>query len=641
MLSQFKNPFSRIRAEQMGDFAWKYFVEPTKASIGERPLIFEGGRGTGKTMFFRCNSWKEKFAEASANKFSAEQFLSNNKHIGFYYKADGRFVKSMGGKKIESEIWIGIFNTYFNVVITKEIIAFIEFMLRERLIPIDPIKNAINEICIKLEEEEANNLAFFKSRLNVTIDKIEKFSNNTDRETPLGLNAGTIIEKLLLTLKEFEALKNITFHIFVDEYEVLNENQQVELNTLLKQSNSDIVYDFGVITKGILTLKTGSGQEIRPKDDFNFISTDRFNYLDKDEYNELLKKICQKRLNEVIPPSIATEDKYLEITYYLKNYGKPIQEQLFRTSQAISVIKEKVVNEVKTQSRIYNYTEKETHLYIDSLTNCSPILLRMHLALLMRKGGSIVNAKHLYEAKEKKTKEYKEWMHNTENAIVYLLCDELKVERKYHGFYVYSALSSGVIRSFLELAEYAFDYAFNDNQNTFNFDNPRPLTVEEQTRAVYFVSNFKIKEIDSYEPLGYKLKPFVKALGKIFNSIQTNPNNTLGEVEQNHFTTNVNDFNSLKSEAGVLLKYSIRHKILEEVEPTKTKSDSILEYVDLHLNHIYCPAFKISHLRKRKIFINHLQLEKLLIGTNKEVDDVVNKLSIISADNTPTLFSEQ
>jgi hypothetical protein len=189
------------------------------------------------------------------------------------------------------------------------------------------------------------------------------------------------------------------------------------------------------------------------------------------------------------------------------------------------------------------------------------------------------------------------------------------------------------------LAEYAFDYAFNNTENPFSFNSPRELTVEEQTKAVYFVSNFKIKEIDSYEPYGYKLRDFTRALGRIFHAIQTNPNATLGEVEQNHFETKVNELKKHNTEAEALLKFAIRNKILEEDTPTKTKSEDVVEFTDFHLNHIYCPAFKISHLRKRKIPISYLDLAKLFCGSHKDLEEVVKKLSGITDDDVPNLFT--
>jgi hypothetical protein len=138
---------------------------------------------------------------------------------------------------------------------------------------------------------------------------------------------------------------------------------------------------------------------------------------------------------------------------------------------------------------------------------------------------------------------------------------------------------------------------------------------------------------------GHPLKRFTIALGRVFHALHTNSNSTLGEVEHNHFETKVNELKREKDEAATLLKHAIRHKILEEVEPTKTKSDDIIEFTDYHLNHVYCPAFKISHLRKRKIPIAPTDLAKMFCGNHKELEEVVNKLSKSEEGDLPNLFS--
>ncbi|NOT92266.1 ORC-CDC6 family AAA ATPase [Ferruginibacter sp.] len=636
------NPFSKYRTEYMGDSAWKYFVkDPFKQYIGEKPLIFEGSRGTGKTMFFLCNSWKQKLQAAKAEGASLKDFLNSNTHIGFYYKVDTRFVKSMDKKNIEESIWTGIFNTYFNVVIGKEIIAFLNLLLSEGVINDQLIKKTAKHICTSLDMPLVDNLEELNDRFNDVIIKIEHFSNNTEREKPIGINAGTIIQSLLLSVKDSTLFTDKTFHVFIDEFESLNYNQQVELNTLLKHSDNNIVYDFGVMTRGIQTFKTGTGQEIRPKDDFSLLSTDKYEYHESDNYNNLLVEICKKRLKDVLDKTGKPYDEsFLDIQLYLKKYPKGYEENLFERSNDLEKIKQRIMVELKKSSRIYAYSIDETNLFYKELAECKPIVMRMHLALLLRKGKYTIAPKDLVAHKGNNTDRYKDWLHNMENAVVYLLCHELKIEKRYHGFKVFSALSSGVIRSFLELAEYAFDYAFNNSSNPFSFTKPRSFDIEEQTKAVYFVSRFKVAEIDSYEPSGLQLKTFTIAIGKIFSALHTDPNSTLGEVEFNHFTTKINDLRKERQDAAILLKHAVMHKILEEAESTKTKSDDIVELMDFHLNHIYCPAFRISHLRKRKLPISPIDLAKLFCGSQKELEDVVNKLSSYTEDNIPNLFSE-
>lgn len=637
------NPFSQFRTEYMGDSAWKYFVrEPFKEYIGERPLVFEGSRGTGKTMFFLCNSWKQKFQAANSQGQTLKDFISSTKHIGFYYKVDTRFVKSMDKKSIDDSVWVGIFNTYFNIVITYEILSFLENLIRESILTNEIVVSICKVVTRSLSVDSKETLSELREVLDDSIASIEHFSNNTEKPKPIGVNAGTIIQNIVSKLKEHAILKDTTFHVFVDEFESLSFNQQVEINTLLKHSDNNVVYDYGVKTKGIQTYKTGTGQEIRPKDDFVFLTTDKYEYHESDGYNHFLIEICKKRLKDVFDKMnvVVEDEKLLSIDFYLKSYGKYFEETLFRESPELGKIKDRIKTEIKRFQKTATYTEEEFQEYFQELTECRPIFLRMHLALLLRRGKYAVSPRELVLQKRSDSAKYQDWVHNMDNALVFLLCHELKVEKKYHGFKVFSALSSGVIRSFLELAEYAFDYAFNNNVNPFTFRAPRPLEIDEQTKAVYFVSKFKVSEIESYEPSGLQLKIFTIALGKIFHALHVNPNATLGEVEFNHFTTKTSDLRKERSEASVLLSHAIMHKILEEVEPTKTKSEEVVEFLDYHLNHIYCPAFKISHLRKRKLPISAIDLSKLFNGSQKELEDVVNKLSGYVENETPNLFSD-
>ena len=65
MINQY-NPFKENRTEQMKDL-WKYYVPFPGLDGAGKPLVVEGGRGSGKTMFFQCNSWRQKILEFQKN----------------------------------------------------------------------------------------------------------------------------------------------------------------------------------------------------------------------------------------------------------------------------------------------------------------------------------------------------------------------------------------------------------------------------------------------------------------------------------------------------------------------------------------------------------------------------------------------
>jgi hypothetical protein len=170
-------------------------------------------------------------------------------------------------------------------------------------------------------------------------------------------------------------------------------------------------------------------------------------------------------------------------------------------------------------------------------------------------------------------------------------------------------LSTGVIRYFLELCEQAFDFAMLEG---FNWENPRPISAEEQTKAAKYVSRYKIKDIEGYEPYGRSLRIFVQNLGNVFKEFHRSPDVTLGEPEPNHICTN--DF-SIIDRSKKVLNSAIMWGVVQERIPTKEKSSQLpVESTDYHLNKIYCPFFEISYRKKRKIFIQSKNFEALLSG---------------------------
>lgn len=89
------------------------------------------------------------------------------------------------------------------------------------------------------------------------------------------------------------------------------------------------------------------------------------------------------------------------------------------------------------------------------------------------------------------SEKYNDWLHNRKNGVIYLLCKETKRDKMYFGFDVFSALSSNIVRYFLELCEQTFKIAF---LNEYNWDSS--ISPEIQTEAASYVSEYKIVDIN-------------------------------------------------------------------------------------------------------------------------------------------------
>ncbi|QEC69736.1 hypothetical protein FRZ67_21440 [Panacibacter ginsenosidivorans] len=609
----------------MGEDTWRYFVkEPFTDLLSEKPLIFEGSRGCGKTMFFLCNSWKEKFAEYETQGINVTEIFSKTGLIGFYYKVDGKFVgKNLSKKGVEEWEWQSVFNTYFNIIICKDVLNFLSHCIDRGYIAKDEISTLVKRINGKLEFNcDVESLEKTYNHFDVVLDEIEGFSNDPEKKKPLGLHAGTLIATAIEEIRKIQLFNEARFHVFIDEFEELNEAQQKQLNTLLKQSKYWLVYDFGVKTKGRHTEETISGEIIQEPDDYLHYYPEIDSYERKEEYERLLVSICSKRIKDYLPEALVSNDDFLDIRFYLKDYGKEIELKEFEQSSKMPSIRTRLKRLIEEDNAHRHYFDKDEMKEVyNVLVNCTPDLVRMHISILNRRNK--VSIKELFENAKSNTKVYQSWKHNTGFATYFLLCKELDIIKKYHGLSTFSMLSSGVIRSFLEICESAFDYAFSEG---FTFDNPRSLTIDEQTNAAHYVSQSKVSKIEGFVPDGMHLKRFMLAIGKIFYLKHTDPDATLGEPEPNHFYTKPLELKALSPEALRILENAILHNVLQFDLPTKEKNTEAIETTDYHINHIYCPYFKISHRRKRKIFLEPAELKTLLIGTTGEVEKVVRSI---------------
>jgi hypothetical protein len=272
---------------------------------------------------------------------------------------------------------------------------------------------------------------------------------------------------------------------------------------------------------------------------------------------------------------------------------------------------------------------KKADEYIEELgKNVPPLNARLHLCLLLRTPHyrpSLEYLKGEYTSWLKGESDvYQDWLHNMKMGLVFLLAKEYQQTKAYYGFDVFAMLSSGVIRYFLELCEQSFDFAM---LNDFTWRNPRPITPDEQTKAARYVSRYKVKDIEGYEPFGKALRIFVQNIGEIFGEFHRNPNITLGEPELNHFYTKTFE---IDDSTRKVLNSAIMWIVLQERAPTKEKETELsVNFVDYHLNHIYCPYFEISYRQKRKLFIAPDELGALLSGDERNAKraakDLVNR----------------
>lgn len=609
------NPFKENRTEQMKDL-WKYYVPFPGLDSAGKPLVVEGGRGSGKTMFFQCNSWRQKILEFQKNSKPVTDLLDDEDFVGIYYRVDTTFVSSM--REREEENWGAIFETYLGICILKEILDLIYTLNKSMNLS----ENALSEFSLSFSRKlnkssTADSIEKFKKDCNIFLDLIEDKINGSETLGILRcINVNRFVTDLCIATRDLLGKDNLLFKVFIDEYETLQEYQQKIVNTLIKHSSLPVIFNIGLRPKGMKTSETISETEtIEAPHDYELLLLG----FEQDRYPEILKSICQKRIalgkEQGKIPKAASDD----IEFYLGNYSIDLELKKIEQSNIKPPHIEKLRKLIHDRSVEECYTKQKVEMFCKALCDEAPILnSRLHYALLCKKTRYTPTLKDLYNSYTSNDSKYNDWLHNRKNAVIYLLCKETKREKMYFGFDVFSALSSNIVRYFLELCEQSFKIAF---LNDYAWESR--ISPETQTEAARYVSEYKIVDIAGYEPYGRELRIFVQYLGQIFNKLHTAEDSTLGEPEPNHFNTK--DL-SLPDSLKKIIASAIMWNVLQEGETTKKKQSKLSpETVDYYLNKIYVPYFGISYRNQRKIFISVDILKDLLNGDEKSAKDGFDK----------------
>lgn len=601
------NPFKENRTEQMKDL-WKYYVPFPGLDSAGKPLVVEGGRGSGKTMFFQCNSWRQKILELQKNSKPITNLIDSEDFVGIYYRVDTTFVSSM--REREEENWGAIFETYLGICILKEILDLICTLNKSMNLNESALSEFALSFSKKLNKDSTtDSIEKFQKDCNIFLDIIEDKINGSETLANLRrINSNRFITDVCVATRELLGKDDLLFKIFIDEYETLQEYQQKIVNTLIKHSSLPVIFNIGLRPKGMKTSETISETEtIEAPHDYELLLLG----FEQDQYPEIIKSICQKRIalgkEQGKIPETASDD----IEFYLGNYS--IEQELEKINQTTKKPPhiEKLHQLINNRAQEEGCTEQEIEELCKTLCDEAPILnSRMHYALLCKKTHYTPTLKDLYSSYTTNDERYSDWLHNRKNGVIYLLCKETKREKMYFGFDVFSALSSNIVRYFLELCEQSFKIAFLND-----YDWNSQISPETQTEAARYVSEYKIVDIAGYEPYGKELRIFVQYLGQIFNKLHTAEDNTLGEPEPNHFNTK--DL-SLPDSSKKIIASAIMWNVLQEGETTKKKQSKLSpETVDYYLNKIYVPYFGISYRNQRKIFISVEILQDLFAGNEE------------------------
>lgn len=598
----YRNPFSEYNANVMepetilgywcSPFNFMQFAGVKESDVysDKMPIVFIGGRGTGKTMFLKYFSFPVQIQEAirsSTDNIPTLSYFKEKGAIGFYLRIDGPKLRSFSGSGISDETWLSIFTHFFELEVGQAYLSVIKSLaqygvldktsLSKKFVPqIDKllgnsttknrdISDVLEDVTNKLEE--VTNFRAAVRFSDVTFQPSKAFVSQS-----LSFSIPEIAKK---TIPEFT--DGIDFIVMIDEFENFLEPQQRIINTIIKFVKPGITFRIGTRPEGFRTFETTSRDDFI-KEGRDYRKTIFEEVLIKDKgYQDFLKDVARKRLEKV---ELFKESDFLDISKIL-GQSEVLEDEASELTK-------------KTQDKHFGLLKG-----IDSqdikLLKCkeNPLLEMLNVLWVLRK----VKPKEVNKAMNeymngKKTdiaKKYKrDYVDKYKLSLMFLLASIYRKNKMYYSFNTFSFLSSGIVGHFIELCRNSFQYAEFENRAEL-FQHGRVLPVQ-QDKAAKVVADTELHMIQRIEEYGGLLYTFVVNLGNLFRDYHRDKGIKYPETNQFAVDKGVLD-EKYRAAFNSALKWSVIQKkpVLQQHAPGKHVKDIYT------ISRIFSPRFEISY----------------------------------------------
>lgn len=624
-----KNPFEEVNANNLdNDEILNYWIKPegifNKQLEGIKltgliPLFLFGGRGTGKTTVLKYISFELQQKEFLKTHKNLNGFLEKNNFLGIYHRFDGPQLDAFNAGPDDRKC-LEAFRLYIELVLSQNFLWMVEELLTNKAISTKfnehKLCNDVCELIFGKKIASLNTISKIRKRLGNIQYSLEEARDQSaihgkEIEIKNVIPRGRLIFELQNEFsKIIPELKNTKILYLFDEYENLNLKQQLLFNTLVKHRKYNVSFKIGSRLKGVKTYDTLTTEEyLRESADYRSVIFEDVLSPSSEEYKKILIKIAEKRLEH--HPEFY-KNRIIDIKKILGTSISPEQEsKLILTSS-------------KDKFKHFYKTEKGSKVAINKKTlnmlKCEgqPLIEKLNMLLLNRSYSvsKIESMMHAFISKNKESdlyKQYKNLYEKNKVALLFqLIADYRPRDKLYVGFDTYASMSSGVIRTFLELCFHAFHLAlFAEKENLLS---GKPISIDIQNDAAQLMSEKYFNEISSI-PKGYGsvVTRLVDNVGSVFRGLHKDP--LLSEPEPTYFTT---EYENLDFKTKDVLDTAERWSILQRTRSMKPKERSQAHLTDYHLNRMLCPKYSISYRRRGRTLISSSNLNLLSFGNEIE-----------------------
>lgn len=265
-----------------------------------------GGKGGGRTHLMRHYS----YALRKPSEASVLEQVSDDRYLGIYFRCSGLNSNRFRGKKISAGAWSDAFNFYLDVWLTEHLLnILVDINTTDQAWDLDVQQSFVRAIVSELHlsasitegiaasasiDELRNALATFRKMMDRSINNAA-IRGSLDIE--IISNPGALIFATTAAARsELVGLGGVLFSFLIDEFENLTADQQMYVNTLLREKNLPTSFLIGSRRWGVKTHRTYSANEENKKgSEYEWVELEG-SYRDAGKFDQFCLDLALRRL---------------------------------------------------------------------------------------------------------------------------------------------------------------------------------------------------------------------------------------------------------------------------------------------------------------------------------------------------------
>lgn len=594
---QLSRLFGSYRAEALRDELYELFSEPAyfRDLTTQHSCILQGGRGTGKTTVLRSLSY---LGQASMNPGISPESLP---HIGLYYRVNPNRTAAFRGEELSIDAWTKHFAHYFNLIVVLEVLQFLRWFNHGAIRPIRAPEEVWRNTSAALNLRECQGLEGLFSEVELALHRFEAYINNVgDRSGPELSLQGAPIDVLISGLRATGPLQQKNFFILVDEYEKLEDYQQVVVNTLIKQSGEHYCFKVGVRELGLRTRETLSPNEhlVSPAD-FSLIDVDA--ELDAERFRSFASDVCNQRLARLSPG----DDTILRS---VEDLFPGLSEEDEAARLGVAPASERVLARI---------AERDPAL-------SSELAKRSAFEIYFVEYWSRGSGRDVIDLARECVDQSQEWRNRFGNyryASLFTIKRGKRGIRKYYcGWRTFTLLAAGNIRYLLQLVDRSLSGHLAAGNSLAD-----PVSPDDQTRVAQEIGLKALTDLSGLSVHGAQVTKLQLGLGRLFGQFAADPVGHTPEVNQFSISRSDELEPEDRSVLSDVIRASVMDLALRSAPGTKPTDAGETREPEYWPHPIFSAYFVFSHRQKRKMTLSELELLGLLRQPRRTINSILER----------------